>query len=329
MEIVGESSDPADAVRTVESWHRTRCCSTSGCAGPAAWTCAPRSWRVQPGCKVVFLTVYDDEQYLYQALRVGAAGFLLKRIRGGELVDYLRRICDGEVLIDPSLAGRVALSAARLRSGEFWPGAHLGLTQRESEVLSLLVAGLSNRAIAMQAGGQRGDGEDPLPRHLPQARRVRPGRRGRGGAARGRLPLIRAAAAWRGADAEREAQLLSRVVETISAGLDLGRILQGVAQLVTETTETDVCFVHLLDEQGRKLRLRGATPPFDTMVGKIELALGEGVSGWVAATASPPSSWTTRRPTPGTATSRRCAARSSPPCCRCRWSPRWVTWSAC
>ncbi len=101
-------------------------------------------------CKVVFLTVYDDEQYLYQALRVGAAGFLLKRIKGGELVDYLRRICDGEVLIDPSLAGRVALSAARLRSGEFWPGAHLGLTQRESEVLSLLVAGLSNRAIAMK-----------------------------------------------------------------------------------------------------------------------------------------------------------------------------------
>ncbi len=102
------------------------------------------------GCKVVFLTVYDDEQYLYQALRVGAAGFLLKRIKGGELVDYLARICAGEVLIDPSLAGRVALSAARLRSGEFWPGAHLGLTQRESEVLSLLVAGLSNRAIAMK-----------------------------------------------------------------------------------------------------------------------------------------------------------------------------------
>ena len=100
--------------------------------------------------KVVFLTVYDDEQYLYQALRVGAAGFLLKRIKGGELVDYLARICAGEVLIDPSLAGRVALSAARLRSGEFWPGAHLGLTQRESEVLSLLVAGLSNRAIAMK-----------------------------------------------------------------------------------------------------------------------------------------------------------------------------------
>jgi two-component system NarL family sensor kinase len=88
-------------------------------------------------------------------------------------------------------------------------------------------------------------------------------------------------------DAEREAQLLSRVIDTISAGLDLDRMLQGVATLVTETTQTDVCFVHLLDERGRTLQLRGATPPFDGLVGKIELGLGEGVSGWVASHGEP------------------------------------------
>jgi signal transduction histidine kinase len=85
-----------------------------------------------------------------------------------------------------------------------------------------------------------------------------------------------------GVDAEREAQLLFRVIDTISAGLDLHLMLQGVATLVTETTATDVCFVHLVDEKGRVLRLHGATPPFDGLVGKIELAMGEGVSGWVA-----------------------------------------------
>ncbi len=85
-----------------------------------------------------------------------------------------------------------------------------------------------------------------------------------------------------GVDAEREVQLLFRVIDTISAGLDLHRMLQGVATLVTETTATDVCFVHLLDEKGRALRLHGATPPFDGLVGQIELAVGEGVSGWVA-----------------------------------------------
>jgi signal transduction histidine kinase len=90
-----------------------------------------------------------------------------------------------------------------------------------------------------------------------------------------------------GVDAEREAQLLSRVIDTISGGLDLGRMLQGVVRLVTEATGTDVCFVHLLDERGRTLRLQGATPPFDDLVGKIELGLGEGVSGWVASHGEP------------------------------------------
>ncbi len=106
--------------------------------------------RYHPECQVVFLTVYDDEQYLFQALRAGGAGFLLKRVDGEELVGHLELVREGVTVIDPTLAGRVAASAARLHDGEFWPGAHLGLTQRESEVLSLLVAGYSNRAIAKE-----------------------------------------------------------------------------------------------------------------------------------------------------------------------------------
>jgi len=102
------------------------------------------------GLHVVFLTVYDDEQYLFQALRAGASGFLLKRVTGLELVGHLERVMDGEIAIDPALMGRVALSAARLHSGEYWPGAHLGLTHRESEVLEQMVRGLSHRAIANQ-----------------------------------------------------------------------------------------------------------------------------------------------------------------------------------
>ena len=148
VQVVGEASDPAEAVSLVTSLDPDAVLLDVRLRGASGLDLCGEILAARPACKVVFLTVYDDEQYLYQALRVGAAGFLLKRIRGGELVDYLRRIADGEVLIDPSLAGRVALSAARLHSGEFWPGAHLGLTQRESEVLSLLVAGLSNRAIA-------------------------------------------------------------------------------------------------------------------------------------------------------------------------------------
>jgi DNA-binding NarL/FixJ family response regulator len=104
--------------------------------------------EASPGCRVVLLSVYDDEQYLYQALRAGAAGYLLKRVSGEELVRALEQVQLGETVVDPVLAARAATAAARLDSGEFWPGARLGLSQRESEVLGLIVAGLSNRAIA-------------------------------------------------------------------------------------------------------------------------------------------------------------------------------------
>lgn len=88
-------------------------------------------------------------------------------------------------------------------------------------------------------------------------------------------------------DPAREARLLARIVETITAGLDLGEILAGIAALTTETTGTDVCFVYLLDENRDRLVLRGATPPFHQLAGQVELRLGEGISGWVAAHGRP------------------------------------------
>lgn len=104
--------------------------------------------KVVPELKVVLLTVYDDEQYLFQGLRAGASGYLTKQLVAEELLAHLDRVVAGETVIDPSLAGRVALSAARLERGEFWAGARLGLSQRESAVLELMVHGHSNRAIA-------------------------------------------------------------------------------------------------------------------------------------------------------------------------------------
>lgn len=101
-----------------------------------------------PDRKVVMLSVYDDEQYLFQALRVGASGYLLKSISSEDLVRQLELVRDGETAIDPGLAARAVDTAARMQRDEFWPGARHGLTQRESEILSLMVTGLSNRAIA-------------------------------------------------------------------------------------------------------------------------------------------------------------------------------------
>ncbi|SCX25446.1 two component transcriptional regulator, LuxR family [Mycolicibacterium fluoranthenivorans] len=101
-----------------------------------------------PNRKVVMLSVYDDEQYLFQALRVGASGYLLKSIGSDELVRQLEFVHLGQTALDPGMAARAADTAARLQRDEFWPGARQGLTQRESEILSYVVNGLSNRGIA-------------------------------------------------------------------------------------------------------------------------------------------------------------------------------------
>jgi two-component system, NarL family, sensor kinase len=84
------------------------------------------------------------------------------------------------------------------------------------------------------------------------------------------------------ADPERENALLVGIIEAISAGPELGRLAGRVARLIVEATDTDVCFVHVLDDGGAALTLAGATPPFDRHAGRIHLTVGEGVSGWVA-----------------------------------------------
>jgi signal transduction histidine kinase len=81
---------------------------------------------------------------------------------------------------------------------------------------------------------------------------------------------------------QEENELLRRIIATFSAGLDLEGTVRRLAELMIEVTAADVCFVHVLDDTGRRLVLAGGTPPFDELAGTIELAVGEGVAGWVA-----------------------------------------------
>jgi DNA-binding NarL/FixJ family response regulator len=118
--------------------------------------------RTVPELKVVILSVYEDEEYVFRALEAGASGYLTKQLSGDQLVEHLRRVMAGEVVVSPSLVGRVAMSAARRAKGEFWPGSGLGLSRRESEVLFLLVQGASNKAIA----GRLMLGEETVKTHV-------------------------------------------------------------------------------------------------------------------------------------------------------------------
>ncbi|MFN2388227.1 MAG: response regulator [Actinomycetota bacterium] len=103
-----------------------------------------------PHLAVVFLTVYEDEQYVFEALRAGAKGYMLKRASAEDIVQVLEQVRSGETIIDPALTGKIARAASNVRPGQIWPGAEWGITQRESEVLRAMVDGLNNRAIAEQ-----------------------------------------------------------------------------------------------------------------------------------------------------------------------------------
>jgi DNA-binding NarL/FixJ family response regulator len=101
-----------------------------------------------PPFAVAVFTDADDLRLLLQALRMGVRGYLLKSASADELVDALTRLGTGETVITPSLATEAALLAARELDMGGWPGAHLGLTRREAELLTLLGEGLSPRQAA-------------------------------------------------------------------------------------------------------------------------------------------------------------------------------------
>lgn len=148
IRVVGEAVDADTCMTVVEGLDPDIVLCDVRLQGASGLDLCRRLRERNPDRRIVLLSVYDDEQYLFQALRAGAAGYLLKRITGEELVRQLELAHTGETVIDTALAGRAVDAAARLHSGEFWPGARQGLTHRESEVLSLMVTGLSNRGIA-------------------------------------------------------------------------------------------------------------------------------------------------------------------------------------
>ena len=88
-------------------------------------------------------------------------------------------------------------------------------------------------------------------------------------------------------DADRELALLRELIQAASSGPGVEPLAAAAARMITAATASDVCFVHVLDDTERSLTLAGATPPFDSEVGKIRLPLGSGISGWVASHREP------------------------------------------
>ena len=99
--------------------------------------------------KVVMLTTFDMDEYVFDALRAGASGFLLKDVPPERLVDGIRAVANGDALLAPSITRRLIEEFVRSGSARSSPPAALSdLTARELEVLQLIARGMSNAEIA-------------------------------------------------------------------------------------------------------------------------------------------------------------------------------------
>src|ERR1041384_4028447 len=102
---------------------------------------------VDPSIKVLIPSSYEEDEALFAAIMAGAAGYVLKQIRGTDLVDAVRRVAAGQSLLDPAVTARVL---ERIRHGSEEPKELRGLTDQERRILEYIAEGLTNHEIAQR-----------------------------------------------------------------------------------------------------------------------------------------------------------------------------------
>lgn len=146
LTIVGEAADGAEAVRRAEELAPDVICMDVQMPQMDGIEATRRIVAAHPDARVLILTTFDDDAYLFEALQAGAGGFLLKNCPPDDLVAAIRTVAAGHALLAPEVTQRV-IARSTERSRSVHPGL-ADLTERETAVLQAMARGSSNSEIA-------------------------------------------------------------------------------------------------------------------------------------------------------------------------------------
>jgi DNA-binding NarL/FixJ family response regulator len=147
LEVVGESGTAAEASRRIPPLRPDVAVLDARLSDGSGIDVCRHVRSIDPTIKGLILTSFDDDEALFAAIMAGASGYVLKNVRGGDLVDGIRRVGAGQSLLDPALTARVL---ERLRQGPTVDPRLRNLTEQEQRILWLIANGLTNRQIGQQ-----------------------------------------------------------------------------------------------------------------------------------------------------------------------------------
>jgi DNA-binding NarL/FixJ family response regulator len=152
IDVAGEASNGEEALRLAAHLHPQVVLMDLRMPVLDGVEATRRLRAAQPDCQVIVLTTFDDDEAIFEGLRAGAVGFLLKDTSGEHLVEAIHAAARGESVLGPSVAAKVVAEFSRLSARPIPPAQPLAdpLTERELEILRLLTTDLSTREMAEQ-----------------------------------------------------------------------------------------------------------------------------------------------------------------------------------
>lgn len=142
--VVGESASAAEATRRIPALRPDVAILDARLPDGSGIDVCREIRSIDPGIHALILTSFDDDEALFAAIMAGAAGYVLKQIRGTDLVDAIRRVAAGQSLLDPAVTARVL---ERVRFGPPEDESLKRLTEQERRILALIAEGKTNRQI--------------------------------------------------------------------------------------------------------------------------------------------------------------------------------------